>query len=252
MSSVQMTAAEQYNIHSDHQQSFEMSYIRLRKKEGRLCTDEELALLPDISSHHIYAREWEMRKESFLRYKKYLAAKPRPLTILEVGCGNGWLSRRLAEIPLSNITGTDINQTELCQAKRVFSHVANLTFLHGGLDAAELTGKNFDQVVFASSIQYFPSVKKSIITALNNLSNKGEIHILDSPLYQPHQLKAAAERTRAHFLETGFPEMAERYYHHSIDDLDMFEYDVLYTPGFINKYFLGRKNPFPWVRIKKQ
>lgn len=232
--------------------SFAEAYIRLRTKEERIYTDDELLNLPDISPQHRYYKEWKLRKKSAAKLKAWFEKKIKPLSILEAGCGNGWLSRYLSDIPLSKITGLDINKPELLQAKRVFGHVPNLQFQYGEIDAAPVKEEHYDRIVFASSVQYFPSLKQLLGTSLQLLKPGGEIHILDSPFYQQHEIKAAQERTNQYFSGIGFAEMAEYYFHHSLAELAPFHYSVLHKPGFINRYLLMNKNPFPWICIKKQ
>src|SRR5271157_59561 len=99
---------------------FEDLYIGVRQQEKRLYTDEQLKNLPDIDSLHIYCNEWKIRKRSGERLIAYLGRKRRNLRILEVGCGNGWLSAKMAAIPKARVTGLDINQVEIAQANRVF------------------------------------------------------------------------------------------------------------------------------------
>jgi protein-L-isoaspartate O-methyltransferase len=48
---------------------------------------------------HRHYHEWQIRKASSNRLVKYLAKKQKILEILEVGCGNGWLSAKLSVIP---------------------------------------------------------------------------------------------------------------------------------------------------------
>jgi 2-polyprenyl-3-methyl-5-hydroxy-6-metoxy-1,4-benzoquinol methylase len=90
--------------------SFEPVYISVREKEGRTYTDAELLRLPDIEKDHPHYIEWQLREESYGRLKKYLAKKISPMKILEVGCGNGWLSQRLSSLHAAAITGIDINK----------------------------------------------------------------------------------------------------------------------------------------------
>src|SRR5215213_11952226 len=89
--------------------TFEELYISIRKKEQRIYTNEEVALLPDIYPDHIHYHEWQIRKRSSERLINYLSKKNRPLKILEVGCGNGWLSARMAAVDKWEVTGIDIN-----------------------------------------------------------------------------------------------------------------------------------------------
>ena len=97
---------------------FEDLYIAVRQQEKRIYTDEQLQLLPDID--HLYYDELKIRKRSSERLIAYLEKKHKYLRILEVGCGNGWLSAKLSNIPNTKVTGLDINQLEIEQANRVF------------------------------------------------------------------------------------------------------------------------------------
>lgn len=231
---------------------FEQLYFAVRQKEKRIYPDEEVLLLPNITKDHLHYPEWQIRKESCNRLKHYFEKRLSPLKILDVGCGNGWLARRLAEIPGSKVTGIDVNFTELQQAVRVFNHITNLQFIHGGINAKELEDARYDFIVFAASIQYFSSLEILISNALRKLKPKGEIHILDSPFYEPGELNAAKKRTAGHFTNLGFPEMTAHYFHHTMEELVLFRNKILYRPSFINHRILNNKNPFPWVCIKKQ
>jgi len=227
--------------------SFEDLYINAREKEQRIYTDGQLLLLPDIAPSHPYYKEWLVRKHSSERLIKYLKSKGKPLNILEIGCGNGWLSARLSEIENSTVTGLDINQVELTQANTVFKK-SNLQFIYGNIADNIFPDQKFDVVVFAASLQYFPSLAifNSIFPIL---SPQGEIHIVDTPFYKPRLVAAARERTRAYYTALHVPEMADRYHHHSVDELKKMDHIFLYDPNsFINK-LLRRSHPFPWVVI---
>jgi ubiquinone/menaquinone biosynthesis C-methylase UbiE len=230
---------------------FEKKYIDLRNKEQRIYSDEELMLLPSIPKNHIHFNEWQIRKRSCNRLIQYLQAKPAPLRILEVGCGNGWLSRRLAGIPGSKVIGSDVNFTELQQAARVFSQIPNLLFIYGDVGSDILEKMEFDCIVFASCIQYFSPLHDIIKHSLQLLKPGGEIHILDSPIYKLSETAEAKKRTATYYAELGFPEMSKYYFHHSINELREFGFEILYQPSSIQNYILGNKNPFPWLCIKR-
>ena len=151
---------------------FEEQYISLRRKEGRLYTDEEVKQLPGIRETHPLKNEWAVRKESCRRLVKHLSKKRRPLRILEVGCGNGWLCNQLLKIPQSSVEGIDINATELSQAQRAFPAIRFAATSIESLPA----GPTFDAIVFAASFQYFPSPKEILSTCFSLLKKDGEIN----------------------------------------------------------------------------
>ncbi len=231
---------------------FENNYIELRRREQRLYNDEELLQLPLVRAGHVHRAEWQLRKRSCNRLLYYLEKKEKPLRILEVGCGNGWLSHRLAALPGSKLIGLDINFTELQQAARVFSHIPNLLFMYGDIEAGLLDDLSFDIILFASCIQYFPSAPGIVASSLRLVKPGGEIHILDSPFYKPAARAGARKRTAAYFRKMGFPAMADHYYHHSLGELELFGYKFLYRPSVMKQYFLKNENPFPWICIRRR
>ena len=228
---------------------FAEQYCLLRRKENRFYSDEELLLLPKLSKKHPHYKEWLTRRNSCRRLIKYLRSKQQPLHILEVGCGNGWLSAQLAGIKNATVTGIDINTEELEQARRVFADKNNLSFARGELGKDILPGQHYDVIVFAASMQYFPSVKRTVSAALSHLTLMGEVHIMDTVLYKKEEVFKAGLRSRAYFSGLSFPQMAEYYFHHCIDTIQQFDHRVLYNPlSFFNRIKPGR-NPFYHILI---
>lgn len=229
--------------------TFEEKYILLRKKENRLYTDEQLKWLPEIEVSHPHYKEWEIRKNSSNKLTQHLRNKGVELNILDVGCGNGWLGHQLSKIPASNVAGIDINKTELTQAKRVFDHIHNLEFFYGGIDSESIRKEKFDAIIFAASIQYFPSLDNIIPAALQLLQPEGEIHILDSHFYKSPELEIARKRTFDYYHSLQFAEMIEYYFHHCADELNHYYHKILYNPDAFRNRFVKNKNPFPWICI---
>jgi len=224
---------------------FEEQYLSLRQKEGRLYTDEEVAQLPVIRPTHPLHKEWTLRKESCKRLINYLERKRKPLQILEIGCGNGWLCHQLSKIPACVVTGIDINSKEVEQAKRVFPA---LTFVYG--NPKELAAKpQFDVIVFAASFQYFPSPKEILPVCFSMLKWGGEVHLLDTHFYSEADAMEAGKRSEAYFAEHGYASFQPFYFHHTWSSLNAYQFDVLYQPKqLLNRLF--SKSPFPWIRIK--
>jgi ubiquinone/menaquinone biosynthesis C-methylase UbiE len=238
------------------QGDFEKRYIQLRQKEGRIYTDEEVAQLPEIAKSHPHYKEWQVRKKSCERLVSYLQKKQsavsngQNLKILEVGCGNGWLSHRLSSIQGSKVLGSDINFSELQQAGRVFYNIPNLHFIYYNTESDQFDDKQFDVIVFAASIQYFASLAETMMKTFRLLKPGGEIHIIDSPFYAAAELGAAKQRSFLYYQSIGFPEMANSYFHHSLEGLTAFNHSILYDPHSLSNRFLPNKNIFYWIRIQ--
>jgi len=223
-------------------------YIDVRNQEKRVLTDCQVMFLPDIEPTHIHYKEWQVRKRSAKRLLDYLKEKIKPLSILEIGCGNGWLSSMLLTIKGSKVTGIDVNEPEIMQAKRLFKN-ERLDFICAGFDPTMFSGQKFDVILFAASIQYFPSLKNILQSALSCLNGNGEIHIIDTNFYSLNQVEGAARRTEQYYNEMGYPEMAAYYFHHTVNDLKPFNHRVLFNPHrLVNK--ISKGDPFYWVTIK--
>ncbi|MDP4264757.1 MAG: class I SAM-dependent methyltransferase [Bacteroidota bacterium] len=229
---------------------FEKLYIQLKEKEGRVYTDEQVASLPDVAEIHPHYKEWQARKESFQKLVTYLKKRNHLKDFLEIGCGNGWLSRQLASLPGSRVIGTDINFTEIQQGATVFKDIPNLHFIYGHPLQGMFEETKFDVIVFAASLQYFSPLRETIKNSLQLLRPHGEIHIIDTHFYPLSGLSAAKKRSLLYFEAVGFPEMASWYFHHTLEDIDTFHYSVLYDPDSLFTRFMKNKNPFHWIRIQ--
>lgn len=238
-------------MQNEYAKQFQDLYIALRETENRLCSDEELARLPDVDLKHMYYDEWLIRKTSLERFRKFLEHKTCDLNILEVGCGNGWLSHALSHIRQSQVTGIDINSIELQQARRVFAGRENLSFILGDIRSAGLTYGSFDIIVFAASIQYFENIADILNPAFDLLKSHGEIHIIDTKFYKQAEAVKARERSAVYFHSLGFEEMSRSYFHHSMNSLNNYNYQVMYDPNHLFNQILKRKDPFHWIMIKK-
>jgi SAM-dependent methyltransferase len=229
---------------------FEEQYISLRRKEGRLFTDEEVAMLPNVSLTNGLKKEWEIRKASSARLIQYLSKRQKPLNILEVGCGNGWLSNQLSQIKNAVVTGLDVNSFELEQAARVFGKKINLSFVNGDLREDGLHIEKFDVIVFAASIQYFSSLPEIVQAAFEHLKADGEIHILDSHFYEDEHIEEAKKRSNLYFSQLGFNGMNDFYFHHALSTLNVYNYKFLFNPKRMVNKLLRRNDPFHWICIQ--
>lgn len=228
---------------------FEHFYGLTRAIEKRVYTDEQVALLPGIAAGHAHEREWNIRKRSAARLVNYLQQQHRPLNILEVGCGNGWLSNALAQMDNSQVLGIDLNYTEVEQAQRVFKR-RNLNFACQGFDIDKLcTNQQFDVIVFAAVLPYFKSARETIRQALSLLKPGGEIHLTDAHFYRPDELPTAIKACTEYFNAMGYPEMSDMYFHHTLDCLAGWNYRVMINPRSIISRCI-RKEPFYWIVIK--
>lgn len=231
--------------------SFEKAYLAVRQQEARLLTDAQVLALP-VSPAQQYRREWACRRRSAEKLRDHLQRHP-PGAILDLGCGNGWFAGLLARDTRNAILGLDINLTELQQAARLFGH-ARCRFAWGDVFEASLPLRSFQYILLNSTVQYFPDLQQLLQRLTAILAPGGEIHLIDSPVYQPLEIDAAKDRSKAYYQEAGHPEMADRYFHHSWEGLQGFYWRKKYDPdSWLHR--LARRvgwnfAPFPWIIIK--
>lgn len=239
---------------SEANNTFESIYIVVREHEKRVYSDEEVKHLPNTSSSNPHKKEWNLRKRPLQRFTNYIQKFNDKINLLDIGAGNGWFSANVANRSSIDIYALDVNKIELEQAARVFNF-DNLYFICGNIFDNIFEERAYDIITLNSSIQYFDDLEKLIQRLFYFLTDEGEIHILDSPIYNQNELIGAKERTARYYISNGFPEMAKHYYHHTFDELKDFNYNILYDPKAIRnnlkKIFGFKDSPFPWICIIK-
>lgn len=227
--------------------NFEDHYVSLRAKEGRIYPDEVVKQLPFVQKDIPHYREWKLRAKSAARLLRYLENKKEPMQVLEVGCGNGWLSHMISQVPGVKVHGIDINRAELQQAKRVFAN-PRLEYIPGDPISAALKPGSYDQVIFAASLQYFSSLSNVIDSCTSLLKSDGEIQILDTHFYTVSEIENAKKRSVAYYSSLGVPALSSQYFHHSVDSIEKYPHKIRYRPSSWNR-FLKTQNPFTWYSI---
>ena len=235
---------------------FENDYLKVREKEGRIFSDDLVKKLPYLPNTHTLHKEWLYRASMQNRFCNYLASRKRTVSLLDIGCGNGWFAHKLKiALPNAQIFGLDVNKTELEQAASLFSG-EKVTFLYGDIFQDIFVPGSFDIIVLNSVVQYFQDFKRLINRLLELLSKGGEIHILDSPFYKTieHQ-KEAFDRSHDYFSRMGIEEMINHYHHHTFQSLQNFTFTMLYKPKsfqhYLSRVFGIKSSPFPWIRIDR-
>lgn len=211
--------------------SFSDLYVQVRQKENRIYTEEEVRELPYLKAH-IHSKEWKIRAKNAELLRKYISKKyPNGIKILEIGSGNGWLSNFLSQIPHSHVTGIEINEYELQQAKRVFQ-AKNLIFENKTLTDTDFS--KYDAVIFAASVQYFEH-PQDVFNLIFTQNPQATVFCMDSFWYKNEaEAQQAKQRSEKYYTELGFPEMAQYYYHHTFEILNSYRFEIL------NNYFLHK------------
>jgi SAM-dependent methyltransferase len=143
--------------------------------------------------------------------------------ILDVGCGTGWLCRRLApEIPQGRVVGLDVSNEMIERARAASVGIANLSFYVGGVEHIPAENNSFGKVITVESAYYWPDPAQGIQEIFRVLRPGGSTWILinyyrDNP--HCHQWGAqykipahllSAEEWAGLFLRAGFTSVEHR------------------------------------------
>lgn len=233
-------------------QAKEEAYIATLRKEGRLLEDEVVEKLPKVPKGFAHAKEWRIRERNLKAFLDYWEERGGPLRILDLGCGNGWMSNKLAQIAHSQITGMDLNQIELDQAAKIFADQTNVRFVYGDIFANQTM--TYNCIVLAATIQYFPDIQILIERLMQLLTEGGELHIFESDFYEPDGIEAARAESAAYYRNLGSEAMNQFYYHHDLEALLTLGAEILHNPktnsGRMKRF--AAKSPYYWLRFTKK
>lgn len=151
-------------------EDFETDYIKTRNQEKRILSIDAIRKLPTVPKSHPYFNEWQVRKFSSRKLITFQRNRNNSV-ILELGCGNGWLSGNLARSLDAMVVGVDVQHTELKQAAQAFGEQRNLYFICADILDNIFREQSIDTIVLAASVQYFRDFDK-LISKLLSL-NKG-------------------------------------------------------------------------------
>ena len=189
---------------------FISDYQRIRSAEGRGSLAPGFYLnLPfkDLSGKN--NKQWVIRARTFQYLERHLL-KPRlnsrPMRILDIGAGNGWLSYRLSlsghePIAIDLLT----NDFDGLGAAEHFRNQLPKLFPRFHAESAHLpfASNAFDAAIFNASFHYSEDYRASLSEALRCVRAGGLVIICDTPWYAADESgkRMVAERHR-HFLST--------------------------------------------------
>jgi SAM-dependent methyltransferase len=185
------------------QERFRTAYAEHRAAEGRRLSAEELRSLPHLTAGPL-ARAWGVRAATFEAFRRRvvhpLATQAgRPLRILDLGAGNGWLSYRLS-LEGHGCTALDVRDDDVdgLGAAGPLLEQVHFTRLTASFDTVPLPDAAMDLSVFNASLHYATDLEAVLAEAVRVTAPGGCIAILDSPFYAREAAGAAmvAEKHR--------------------------------------------------------
>ena len=199
-----------------HYERFIREYESVRASEGRGGSGAlYYAALPyhDVSGRH--AQQWRIRSRSFRYFEREILGslereRQRPLLVLDLGAGNGWLSYRLA-LRGHFCVAVDllVNEFDGLAAASHYSALLThpLTRFRAEVDRLPFADEQSDCVIFNASLHYSEDFGCTIAEALRCVRIGGTLAIVDSPWYRREESGAAmvAQRHGDFKRRFGFP-----------------------------------------------
>lgn len=167
---------------------FRADYAAHRAAEGRGLEGAALLDLPWLRAGPL-ARQWGVRARSFEAFLAHVAnpmarAANRPLRVLDLGAGNGWLSYRLA-LRGHQCTAVDIRDDRVdgLGAAEAFRTRVPFDCFVASFDALPVADRFADLTVFNAALHYATDLGATVAEAVRATRRGGSLVILDSPFY---------------------------------------------------------------------
>ncbi len=136
-------------------------------------------------------------------------------SVLDYGCGRGSLASSLI---FTKYTGTDLDPSVVCEARREYSSVKNVSFCT--TDEFEKIQESYDTIVLSAVIEHFPDPVQTLENLVPLLENQGKI-IITTPTPLGNTLlkfgsmlgifsRSAFEEHNRIFTKKDFLELAEK------------------------------------------
>jgi SAM-dependent methyltransferase len=179
----------------DRQRYFERfmrDYEAVRKAEGRGSDNANFYLsLPYCEQTDRNSWQWAIRARTYKYIEKKILSSitariNRPLAILDLGAGNGWVSYRLASLGHRPIAvDLQTNAFDGLGAAVHYQHALPMLFprFQAELDQLPFGSGQFDLAIFNASFHYSENYHRTLAEAVRCLRPGGTVLIADSPFY---------------------------------------------------------------------
>lgn len=162
----------------------------IRHAEGRATDDPaHYRALPDVPAAHPLHDQWRMRGISWRAVRRHVLTH-RPLRVLDVGAGVGWLANRFTELGHQAVAlDLSVDEHDGLGAARHFER--HFPCRQAEMDALPVADASVDLVVFNASLHYSTDLAVTMTEALRVLAAGGRIVVMDSPIHR-HEADGAA------------------------------------------------------------
>ncbi|HET7751638.1 MAG TPA: class I SAM-dependent methyltransferase [Terriglobales bacterium] len=177
-------------------EQFVREYEHVRTLEGRGSSSPDYYLsLPYADLTGRNAWQWSIRAISFRYLLRNIlpsieSRMARPLDILDIGAGNGWLSYRLAQrghLPVA-VDLLDNDADGLGAARHYYGSLGWLfPRFQAEMDYLPFADAQFDVAIFNAALHYSEDYCSTLREAVRCLRPGGHVLIIDSPFYRSEE-----------------------------------------------------------------
>lgn len=219
-----------------------------RKKDNRIWSDEEVREFPHTFFYNLHQKEWEIKTQMAKAIQNYLFHEAKSVySILDVGCGCGWLGNILSNFTKGSILGLDQDAGQIEQATRIFAK-ENLAFRTGDFYQTRLRKNSFDYIILIDAHQWLGSVEEITARATSLLTPGGELHILSSSLPAKRTIPKQQEAFTQYCADKLMPSVPQYFHWSSKEDFLANGFEELNTPSLLSKLFRKQKAG-TWMRL---
>lgn len=195
---------------------FRTEYAAHRASEGRRYDRAELLALPYLRQG-AHADQWAVRARTFDAFLRHTLepmrrTAPRPLRLLDLGAGNGWLSWRVSSLGVQ-ATALDIRDDTIDGLGAASAYLEGdahrFARVVASFHAMPLCSGSFDVTVFNASLHYATDLTGVLAEALRVTRAGGKIAVLDSPFYTSEEDGCAMIEEKMRSATRTFGERAE-------------------------------------------
>lgn len=198
-------------MNGEARRQFLKDYSRIRSAEGRGSRDPEyFRALPyrDITGNN--SGQWAIRARSYRHFESYVLPAfekqvARPLEILDLGAGNGWMSYRLS-LRNHHPVALDIFADESDGLRAARCYPRKFPSVEAEFDRLPFADRSFDLAIFNSSIHYSTDYRRTLNEVRRCLRQAGRFVVIDTPVYKrpEHGERMRSERHEQFGRQYGF------------------------------------------------
>jgi ubiquinone/menaquinone biosynthesis C-methylase UbiE len=184
---------------------FRREYQTVRADEGWGSSDASYyRALPHVDRCDPQRNIWRFRERSFERLLT-LIGNGRPLKILDVGAGNGWLANQLTRRG-NTVAALDLADDSRDGLGARVHYATDFETYQAEFDRMPFGAAQFDVVIFNAALHYADALSVTLRGARRVMRSDGSIIVMDSPFYSRSSSGSAmvAEREASFARKYGF------------------------------------------------